>query len=145
MPFPQSSSRASEIAQGFFAPDVIEIVQQLQSRQTSAGYISPFESERSDYVSTGLTFPAYSYLATGRFLSTSVTPTEYGDRDALDSIMALIFIEGKTEEETAKIRPTQVVRLYRKGYTPESGKVYRLVTGNVYPTHYEYRLVPLPE
>ncbi len=144
MPFPQSSNR-TEISKGLFAPDVIEIVEQLRSRQTSAGYISPSENDRSDYVSTGISFPAYSYLATGRFLSTSVTPTEYGDRDALDSIMALIFIEGKTEAEIEQIRPTKVVRLYRKGYTPESGKMYRLVTGNVYPTHYEYRLVPLPE
>lgn len=144
MPFPQSSDYLT-ITRGFFTPDEIEIVEQLPSRQTEAGYISPFQQDKEDYVATGIVFPAYSYLATGRFLSTQVTPTEYGDRDALDSLMVLIYTIGKTEEEKAKIRPTQVIRLYRKGYTPDSGKLYRLVTGNPYQTHYEYRLVPIPE
>lgn len=144
MPFPQSTDYMT-ISNGSFTPDEIEIVEQLPSRQTDAGYISPFQLDRGSYVATGITFPAYSYLATGRFLSTQVTPTEYGDRDALDSLMVLIYTIGKTEEEKEKIRPTQVIRLYRKGYTPDTGKLYRLVTGNPYQTHYEYRLVPIPE
>lgn len=144
MPFPKSSDYLT-LTNGFFTPDEIEIVEQLKSRQTDAGYISPFQLDKESYVATGLTFPAYSYLATGRFLSTQVTPTEYGDRDALDSLMVLIYTIGKTEEEKALIRPTQVIRLYRKGYTPDTGKLYRLVTGNPYQTHYEYRLVPIPE
>lgn len=144
MAFPKTSDYLT-LSRGHFTPDEIEIVEQLESRQTDAGYISPFQSDKGDYVSTGITFPAYSYLATGRFLSTQVTPTEYGDRDALDSLMVLIYISGKTEEEKAMIRPTQVIRLYRKGYTPSTGKLYRLVTGNPYQSHYEYRLVPIPE
>lgn len=144
MAFPKSSAYLT-ISKGQFTPDVVEIVEQLESRQTDAGYISPFQMDKGDYVSTGITFPAYSYLATGRFLSTQVTPTEYGDRDALDSLLVLIYTSGKTEEEKSFIRPTQVIRLYRKGYTPDTGKLYRLVTGNPYPGHYEYRLVPIPE
>lgn len=144
MPFPQSSDFLT-LTNGHFTPDIVELVGQLPSRQTEAGYISPNQREGSDYVSTGVNFPAYSYLATGRFLSTQVTPTEYGDREALDTLMVLIYTIGKTEEEKALIRPTQVIRLYRKGYTPESGKLYRLVTGNPYQTHYEYRLVPIPD
>lgn len=144
MGFPQSGDYLT-LTHGFFTPDIIEIVEQLPSRQTDAGYISPFQIDKENYVATGVTFPAYSYLATGRFLSTQVTPTEYGDRDALDSLMVLIYTIGKSTEDKDKIRPTQVVRLYRKGYTPTSGKLYRLVTGNPYQTHYEYRLVPIPE
>ena len=144
MPFPKNNSLA--MTNGHFTPDVLEIVGQLDSRQTDAGYISQFQTDKSNYVATGITFPCYSYLATGRFLSTQVTPTEYGDRDALDSLMVLIYTFGKTEEEKDLIRPTQVVRLYRKNYTPEGGKLYRLVTGNPYQTnHFEYRLVPIPE
>lgn len=144
MPFPQSSEYLTT-SKGLFTPDVLELVEQLKSRQTDAGYISQFQKDKGDYVSTGVTFPAYSYLATGRFLSTQVTPTEYGDRDALDSLLVLIHTTGKSEEDKKKIRPTQVVRIYRKGYSPETGKLYRLVTGNPYPSHYEYRLVPIPE
>lgn len=144
MPFPTSSDFLTT-SRGHFTPDVVEIVNQLPSRQTEAGYISQFQLDKFDYKPSGISFPAYSYLATGRFLSTQVTPTEYGDRDALDSLLVLIYTTGKTEEEKALIRPTQVIRLYRKGYTPESGKLYRLVTGNPYQTHVEYRLVPIPE
>lgn len=144
MPFPKSNASISQV-KGHFTPDVVEIVEPLTSRQTDAGYISPNQLGKESYVGTGIEFPAFSYLATGRFLSTQVTPTEYGDRDALDSLMALIYFDGKTEEEKARIKPTVVVRLYRKEYTPESGKLYRLVTGNPYPSHYEYRLVPIPD
>lgn len=143
MPFPKRADYTGDI--GHFTPDILEIVDQLQSQQTDAGYISPFQSnDCGDYVPSGITFPAFMYLATGRFLSTQVTPTEYGDRDALDSLMALIYTDGKTEEEKNRIRPTQVVRIYRRGYSPESGKLYRLVTGNPYPSHVEYRLVSIP-
>lgn len=144
MPFPTSANFLT-VTNGFFTPDVVEIVVPLVSQQTNSGYISPMQQDKEDYVSSGITFPAYSYLATGRFLSTQVSPTEYGDREALDSLMVLIYIDGKTEAELAYIRPTQVVRLYRKEYTADSGKLYRLVTGNPYQTHFEYRLVPLPE
>jgi hypothetical protein len=144
MPFPTSSD-AFETTLGFYTPDVVEIVEPLTSRQTDSGYISPFQTGKENYVATGVSFPSYSYLATGRFLSTQVTPTEYGDRDALDSLLVLIYVIGKTQAEKDTIRPTQVVRLYRKQYTPETGKLYRLVTGNPYPTHFEYRLVPIPD
>ena len=144
MPFPKNSSLTT--TRGYFTPDVVEIVEQLDSRSTEAGYISIWQNGKESYVSTGITFPAYSYLATGRFLSTQVTPTEYGDRDALDSLLVLIYTFGKTKEEQDKIRPTQVIRLYRKGYTPDTGKLYRLVTGNPYAVdHVEYRLVPIPD
>lgn len=144
MAFPKSSDYLT-LTHGFFTPDVLELVDQLKSRPTEGGYISPFQDDKLSYVATGVTFPAYAYLATGRFLATQVTPTEYGDREALDSLMVLIYTIGMSEEDKAKIRPTQVVRLYRKGYTPAAGKLYRLVTGNPYQTHYEYRLVPIPE
>lgn len=143
MPFPKRAEYTGD--RGHFTPDVLEIVEQLPSNQTDAGYIALSQSnDEGEYVPVGIEFPAFMYLATGRFLSTQVTPTEYGDRDALDSLMALIYTEGKTEEEKARIRPTQVVRIYRKGYSPTSGKLYRLVTGNPYPSHVEYRLVSIP-
>lgn len=144
MPFPKTKSFTT--TKGYFTPDVVEIVEQLTSRQTGSGYISVNQMGAESYKPTGLTFPAYSYLATGRFLSTQVTPTMYGDRDALDSLMVLIYTFDKTEEEKDEIRPTRVVRIYRKGYSPSTGKLYRLVTGNPYAIdHVEYRLVPIPE
>lgn len=144
MPFPQNKGFTSN-TKGYFTPDIVEIVEPLSSRQTEAGYITLMQRGKESYVSTGINFPAYTFLATGRFLATSVNPTEYGDREALDHLMAIVHTMGKTEEEKAMIRPTIVARIYRKGYTPESGKLYRMVTGNPYTEHVEYRLTPIPE
>lgn len=126
----------------FYVPDKLEPMVPIKSRRTRAGYTSPEVTGQDGYESTGYVFDAYSYLATGRFFSTQTTPSEYGDGDVFDALLVIIHTAGMPPEACNLLQPSAVVRLTRKQYTGE-GALYRLVTGNVYPEHVEYKLVAL--
>lgn len=139
MPFPTNTGSGK--AQ--HTPDSIEILVQRPTEQTTAGYVTQTQYRKESYEPTGTIFPAYVYLATGRYLSTSTTPLEYGIGDTKDYMMALIYIEGKTKEEIATLKVDTIVKVHRKDYTlEENGKLYRLVTGNPYSDHFEFRMIP---
>lgn len=127
----------------FYTPDIIEVMIPRKSIQTRTGHITPSVGNYKDYESAGYEFKAYTYLATGRFLSTQVTPTEYGDGEVFDTLLCIIHTDGVPEEALDLLRPTNIIRVRRKGYTDDEGEFYRLVTGNPYPSHVEFRAVPL--
>lgn len=140
---PQVWGKISRPTRGeFFTPDTIEPMVPIKSKRTRSGYTTPEMSGQDGYEPTGFKFKAYSYLATGRFFSTQTTPSEYGDGDVFDALLAIIHTEGMPEEACNLLQPSAIVRLTRAQYTGE-GALYRLVTGNVYPEHVEYKLVPL--
>lgn len=126
----------------YYTPDVIEVMETMPSTMTRAGNLTSNISGYDAYQSTGYKFPAYTYLATGRFFSTKVSPSEYGDAEVFDGLIALIHTKGFPEKALDLLRPTAVVKVTRKGYT-EPRKLYRIDTGNPYADHVEMKLVPL--
>lgn len=141
MPFPTSNR---EVTKGMYTPDRIEILKQRQVQMTTAGYLTESAYGKDSYQSTGIELPCFTYLATGRFLSTQVTPKEYGVGDTKDYLMAIINTRNVSPEIVSAFKVDAVVKIHRKGYTlEEDGKLYRIVTGNPYPDHIEIRLVPV--
>lgn len=126
----------------FYTPDIMEIMVTPPSRQTRSGHITSDVAGYDNYVPSGYKFKAYSYLATGRFFSTKVNPSEYGDGDAFDPLIVIVHTSGVPEEALDMLRPTAVVSLQRLGYT-DPGTLYRIETGNPYPDHVELKIVPL--
>lgn len=126
----------------YYNPDTVEVMEPRPSTRTRAGSLTSNVSGYESYHTTGYIFPAYTYLATGRFFSTRVSPGEYGDAEVFDGLIALIHTKGFPEEALDYLRPTAVVKVTRQGYT-EPGKLYRIDTGNPYADHVEMKLVPL--
>lgn len=128
----------------FYTPDEVFIQKELKSQLDLSGYMGPQIADNSQYVDVGHALPTYSYLATGRFFSTKITPKEYGDGDVDDMLILIIHKRHLTKEMSRLLRPTAVVRLSRREYGEER-RLYRLDTGNPYPTHWEYKAVPIVE
>lgn len=125
-----------------YTPDTIEIMQAPRSIMTRGGHMTSNISSYDTYEPTGYKFKAYTYLATGRFFSTKVSPSEYGDGEVFDGLIAIIHTKGYPEKALDLIIPTAVVRVTRQGYTsPDT--LYRIDTGNPYADHVEMKLVPL--
>lgn len=128
---------------GFFStPDTVELQAPIESRVDRSGFVSPQVSNQGEYVTVGTPLPALSLLATGRFFSTQVAPHEYGDGDVADGLIVLIHKRHLTPEMRRLLRPTSIIRLTRREYGEEK-RLYRMVTGNPYPEHVEYRIIPL--
>ena len=126
----------------YHTPDIIKLLTQPTVTQTRSGYNTTSVKNTLDYEETGVSFPAYTYLATGRYFSTQVAPMEYGDGYVYDGLIAIIHTANASEEDLAKLRPGQIVSVTRKDYTGEGAR-YRIATGNPYNRHVEYRLVPI--
>lgn len=126
----------------YYTPDTIELMSMPESVVTRSGYETSNISGYGTYQSTGVTFKAYTYLATGRFFSTKVSPSEYGDGDVFDGLIAIIHTEGYPEGVLDQLIPTAIVKVTRQGYT-SPGTLYRIDTGNPYPGHVEMKMVPV--
>lgn len=131
--FPQNRGR--------YRPSTIELLEKQESYQTEHGDITWHTHNSSDLKSLGIIIPAYAYLATGRFFSTSVAPSEYGDADASDALIAIIYLDDIPDEHLDKLSTGSIVKLTVSMYT--SKDVYRVETGNSYSEHIEVRLVPM--
>lgn len=126
----------------FYTPDDVYIQKELPALLDLSGYLGPQVTASTQYEDEGHVLPAYSYLATGRFFSTKITPKEYGDGDVDDLLIILIHKRHITKEMSELLKPTAVVRLSRREYGEER-RLYRLDTGNPYPSHWEYKAVPI--
>lgn len=125
-----------------YAPDTLEVMETQRSTMTRSGHLTPGIVDETSFVSAGYTFPTYLYLATGRFFSTAVTPSEYGDGAVFDGLIAIVHTVGMPEEALALLKPTAIVKIKRKQYLDE-GAFYRIVTGNPYQDHVEIKIVPM--
>lgn len=126
----------------YYTPDTVWIQKVIPVEVDDDGYMSPQIATNDQYVDLSGPLPAYSYLATGRFFSTKITPKEYGDGDVDDMLIVIIHKKDVTAEMIEHIRPTAVIRLTRAEYGLDRA-LYRLDTGNPYETHWEYKAVPL--
>lgn len=125
-----------------YAPDTLEVMVPQKSKMTRSGHLTPGITDETSFVSAGYTFPTYLYLATGRFFSTAVSPTEYGDGAVFDGLIAIVHTAGFPDDALALLHPTAVVKIKRKQYLDE-GAFYRIVTGNPYQDHVEIKIVPM--
>lgn len=126
----------------FYTPDTLEVMYPVQSIQTSSGHLTSNIADESSLESSGYKFKSYMYLATGRFFSTQVTPSEYGDGDVFDSLICIVHTVGMPDEAIALLKPTALVKITRSQYQDEP-TLYRIVTGNPYPDHVEIKIVPM--
>lgn len=126
---------------GEYQPSTIELLQKQESYQTEEGAISWHISHSDDIESGKIIIPCYAYLATGRFFSTSVAPSEYGDADASDALIAIIYLKDIPDEHLDKLSTGSIVKLTVSMYTYTD--LYRIETGNSYADHIEIRLVPM--
>lgn len=126
---------------GEYIPSTIELLEHQESYQTEDGHISWHIQNADDIESENIIIKCYAYLATGRFFSTSVAPGEYGDSDASDALIAIIYLKDIPDEHLDKLKTGSVVKLTVSMYTTTD--LYRVETGNSYSEHIEIRLVPM--
>lgn len=126
---------------GKYAPSTIEFLNTPVADRTESGHIT-WNMQSSDSIeSTGVIVNCYAYLATGRFFSTAVAPSEYGDADASDELLAIIYLDEIPEEHFHLLKTGNVVKLTVAMYTHT--ELYRITTGNPYSDHVEVKLTPL--
>lgn len=145
IPFPKNK--------GPYINATIELLHSIKSYQSASGNLSLKEGamfeideltddvESVQYPSTGVIVEAYAYLATGRFFSTSRTPSEYGDADVNDGELVIIYTNNLTENEIATIRANNLCRITIQLYTSKA-VLFKYVTGNTYSDHLELKVVP---
>lgn len=126
---------------GPYAPSTIELLAEQESLQTEHGDITWHIQNAEDIETLDIVIPCYAYLATGRFFSTSVAPSEYGDADASDALIAIVYLDEIPSEHLDKLSTGSVVKLTVSMYTRTD--LYRVETGNSYSDHIELRLVPM--